>query len=185
MLITAVLFYLDQQGIFPWALLACALHEWGHYAAIWLVGGQVVRLRLTAVGGEMQLSSRNVLSYGQELTAVLAGPAVNFGIAFLTSMLAKKDVDSAFLFAGLNLSIGCFNLLPAYPLDGGRAIYILVSMLWSPEAAQRVTHLLACVTALVMLAVGAALLWKTGYNFALLMVSFWMLTSMLRTQNYG
>lgn len=180
LMIAAALFYLDDQGIFPWAMAACALHEWGHYAAVRLMGGQILRLRLSAVGGEMQLSSRRVLSYSRELTAVLAGPAANLAVAFLVSTLTRSGGETAFLFAGLNLVIGIFNLLPAYPLDGGRVIKLLICILWSPEAAEHAVRVLTYITALVMLAAGGILLWKTGFNFTLLMVSLWILMGTIR-----
>lgn len=47
--------YADQQGLLLPALAGCALHELGHLAAIWGLGGSVRRLRLTAVGAEIQM----------------------------------------------------------------------------------------------------------------------------------
>ena len=55
LLLTATLYYLDGDGVVAWALLACALHELGHYAAVRLLGGRVEFLRLTCVGAEMRL----------------------------------------------------------------------------------------------------------------------------------
>lgn len=64
--------YADQQGLLLPALAGCALHELGHLAAIWGLGGSVRRLRLTAVGAEIQLE--RPMSYPGELAAALAGP---------------------------------------------------------------------------------------------------------------
>lgn len=182
LLLGAALLYLDTQGIFPWAMLACAVHEFGHYAAVKLLGGRLLRLRLTVMGGEMQLSPRYPLSYGRELAAVLAGPAANLAAVFLAVSPAGGGGETAWLFAGLNLAIGCFNLLPADPLDGGYALKLLLSVLLSPQAAERAAHMLSCITALLMLAAGVALLYKTRYNFTLLIVAIWILLSALRPQ---
>ena len=57
--------YADQQGLLLPALAGCALHELGHLAAIWGLGGSVRRLRLTAVGAEIQLE--RPMSYPGEL----------------------------------------------------------------------------------------------------------------------
>ena len=56
LLLTAWLNYLDRQGVVPLALLACALHELGHWAALRALGARVRRVRLTAVGAEMGVS---------------------------------------------------------------------------------------------------------------------------------
>ncbi|MEI3140912.1 MAG: M23 family metallopeptidase [Lawsonibacter sp.] len=55
-LLLAWLNYTWTQGLVPLAVVACALHELGHYAAIRAVGGEVKRIRLTAVGAEMELA---------------------------------------------------------------------------------------------------------------------------------
>ena len=73
--------YADQQGLLLPALAGCALHELGHLAAIWGLGGSVRRLRLTAVGAEIQLE--RPMSYPGELAAALAGPAANLAAAWL------------------------------------------------------------------------------------------------------
>lgn len=46
LLLTAWLNYLDRQGVVPLALLACALHELGHWAALRALGARVRRVRL-------------------------------------------------------------------------------------------------------------------------------------------
>jgi Zn-dependent protease len=183
LLAAAILLYLDGEGIFPWALLACALHEWGHFAAVRLTGGRVESIRLTAAGGEMRLSARHVLSYGSELFAVLAGPAANLCTAALLPALIKGN-ETGWLFAGLNLVIGLFNLLPAYPLDGGRALNLLVLLLWTPEAAERITKAAAFLTEVPLLMAGTALLCGTRRNFTLLMTGVWLLAGTLRVRKF-
>ena len=76
-LAAAALFYLDTENILPWALLACALHESGHYAVTRLAGGGLAYFRLTAVGGDLGLDPARPLGYAGEMAAILAGPTVN------------------------------------------------------------------------------------------------------------
>ena len=56
LLLTAWLNYLDRQGVVPLALLACALHELGHWAVLRALGARVRRVRLTSVGAEMEVA---------------------------------------------------------------------------------------------------------------------------------
>ena len=78
----------------------------------------------------------------------------------------------AALFAGLNLALGCFNLLPVGRLDGGRALHCLLSMSIGPAAEGGGgpgpgPHRL-------LLALGVLLIgW--GGSFTLLLVALWLL----------
>ena len=112
----------------PLALLACALHELGHWAALRALGARVRRVRLTAVGAEMEVD--RTLSYGGELLAALAGPGANLALA-----LAFSPLTGGGLFAGLNLALACFNLLPVGQMDGGRVLRCVLAWLMGPARA--------------------------------------------------
>ena len=87
LVLLGLLFYLDQGvDLLGAGLLACALHELGHWLAIRLLGGRIARLRLTAVGAELALDGTRPLSYGRECIAALAGPASSL----LTAELAAR-----------------------------------------------------------------------------------------------
>lgn len=53
-------------------LLAAAVHEGGHYLVLRLLGAEVIAVRISVFGAEMQVRGR--LSYGGDLAATLAGP---------------------------------------------------------------------------------------------------------------
>lgn len=165
LLLLAWLNYLDRQAVVPLALAACLLHELGHYAAIRLMGGDVRLIRLTAVGAEMNLMGP--LGYWQEGAAALAGPAVNLLLARLFCFWERGQ-----LFAGLNLVLGIFNLLPVCGLDGGRALSCAVSLLAGPDTARRVGEWLTVAVSGVLMA-AALLLIGRGGNITLLLVALW------------
>lgn len=125
----ALFFFLDQDGVAPWALAACAVHELAHVACLHLAGGTIKYLRFTAFGAEIEGQSGMRLSYGGELLSVLAGPGSNLLLAFLSARAGERW----YLFSGLNLSLGLFNLLPVPGLDGGRALRLLAVMLFERE----------------------------------------------------
>lgn len=163
--------YLDRQGIVPMAMAACLLHELGHWAVIRLLGGQISLVRLTAVGAEMVL--RCPMGYWQEGVSALAGPGVNLLLALIFCAWPGGAV-----FAGLNLVLACFNMLPAGRLDGGRALYCTLALLAGPEWAGRIGRCLDGIWAAVLLVCGA-LLARFGGNITLLLVSLWLLTAAL------
>ena len=92
-------------------LLAAAAHELGHLLALRLCGGRIERFSLRAWGVKIKAAP---LPPGRELLCILAGPA-----AGALTVLAR-DWFPELALAGL-LQTG-FNLLPIYPLDGGRAV---------------------------------------------------------------
>lgn len=178
LLLAAVLYYLDDQGFILWAGLAAALHELGHLAAIYGLGGRVTRLRLSVTGAEMTLSAAQTLGPVALILAALSGPVTNLAFASLSAGLGAYFGENAFLFAGLNLSLAAFNLLPMEQLDGGQALGQLVTLLWSPQAAERTMRVLSKLMAAALLLGGIVLLWATRANFTLLVTAMWLVASL-------
>jgi len=177
LLLAAALYYLDSGGILPWALIACGLHELGHYLAIRLLGGRVTLLRLTCVGAEMRLSARYPLSPGRQILAALAGPGVNLALALAFARLAVRLGPEAWLFAGLNLALGVFNLIPVAQLDGGRVLRNLLLLLGTEEAADQAMWWVSLVLAGGLAVSGSLLLLRGRANGTLALTALWLLLS--------
>lgn len=149
----AVLWYFDGGRVFWSFLAAIAVHELAHAAVLLLLGGEVRGLRL----GFAQLTLRTgFLSTRTELLATAAGPGVNLLSACLLGRAAPR-------FAAASLLLGAFNLLPVYPLDGGRLLCALLRLRWGLAGERAALYVsVACGAALVALALYAALHFKTG-----------------------
>jgi Zn-dependent protease len=104
------------------------LHELGHALMARRYGIATEDITLYPIGGVARLS-RMPRSPGAELLIALAGPAVNFGI--VAGLLTLKALGPWGFFADcmllLNLVLGLFNLIPAFPMDGGRVLRALLS----------------------------------------------------------
>lgn len=173
-LLLGLLFYLDQGfGLLGWGLLACALHELGHAVAIYALGGRAERLKLSAAGAELTLSPAKPLSYGRELAVTLAGP----GASLLTAWLAAGR--GLFLLAGLSLGQGLFNLLPLLPLDGGRALSLLLAFRAGEDRAERALETVTAVLSGVLAGCGLILLRQFG-NLTLLITAVWLASGALK-----
>jgi Zn-dependent protease len=112
-------------------LTGCVLlHELGHGLVARRFGIRVLDISFWPLGGMARMSAMPEEPRVEALVAI-AGPAVNFALAglalavFLVMSLAGASVDAVALvgmFGGLNLTLGTFNLLPAFPMDGGRIL---------------------------------------------------------------
>lgn len=117
------------------ALLACfvcvVLHELGHCFTAMHYGIGVRRILLMPIGGMAEFDSIP-REPRREVWITVAGPAVNFAIAAglwlaLPPIPDSTDRVTSWLEFGhlvlqWNLLMGCFNFLPAFPMDGGRLL---------------------------------------------------------------
>ena len=124
-------------------LFTCVvLHELGHSLTARRFGIGVPRILLLPIGGMAEFDSIPRQPQ-RELLITLAGPAVNFAIVlalwpFVTMPASWADGELPLTFSGLgwelllvNLVMGCFNLLPVFPMDGGRILRALLAMRWT------------------------------------------------------
>lgn len=99
------------------AFAAAFVHELGHYLAVRLLGGQVLGGSICFRGARMETLP---MSAGRELIAVLAGPAASLLLLFLIRIFPRVAI--------CGLIQGIYNLLPIYPLDGGKALRCLMAL---------------------------------------------------------
>lgn len=144
--------------IFILAVFGCVvLHEMGHALMARFFGVGTRDITLLPIGGVASLE-RMPRQPHQELAIAVAGPAVNLviaPIAFLVAMLvAPLSATMSALFVQLavvNLALIVFNLLPAFPMDGGRVLRSILVMRMPYENA---THIAVKVGKVAAIAFG-------------------------------
>lgn len=129
------------EGVgFIGAVFACVvLHELGHVAAASRYGIRTPKITLLPIGGVAELE-RLPEKPSEEIVVALAGPLVNVviasflvvalgttvGVDALTSMDNPRVAFVARL-AAVNIWLVLFNLIPAFPMDGGRVLRALLA----------------------------------------------------------
>lgn len=109
--------------------IALSAHEFSHFAAARMLHVRVEALDLMPFGGALTMENPYRISRWQLLGVSLAGPACNLVGLFLSAALAWWNVlppKFALELIRANVMLMAFNLLPALPLDGGRAVYALL-----------------------------------------------------------
>lgn len=153
-------------------LASVALHELGHALLARGYGGAVDGILLFGLGGVTQMTAMPKRPR-HELLVALAGPAVSLLVAAAAwlgfSLAASAGLPSvAFacaLLGAMNAMLAVFNLAPAFPMDGGRALRaVLASWLGEPRA----TRIVVAVAR--GMAFGFALLGLFGGGFMLILV---------------
>src|SRR5262245_22208539 len=125
----------SEGVVFILAVFACVvLHEFGHIAAARYFGVRTPDITLLPIGGVARLE-RMPEEPAQEFVIAIAGPLVNVAIAVLIfvalggtaaieQMAVIEDPRTNFLvrLAGVNVFLVLFNMIPAFPMDGGRIL---------------------------------------------------------------
>ncbi len=173
---------------FVLAIFTCVvLHEYGHALTARRYGVKTEKITLLPIGGVASLE-RIPDDPKQELWVALAGPAVNVVIALILWVIIpvgylsfergiwgiiapSTDVTSAggFLASlfGVNVSLILFNLIPAFPMDGGRVLRALLALKLGKVKATRIASNLGQILALGFVFMG---LFLTPFNPVLVLI---------------
>ena len=120
-------------------VISLILHEIGHALAFRFFGSNSITIYLTGFGG-LCISHRGAPTVGRDIVVIAAGPAMNLLLcvvayyapdalqAVLPGALdggARPSLLGLFIVATVHVNFGLFiiNMLPIFPLDGGRLVY--------------------------------------------------------------
>ena len=149
------------------ALLAFCLHEAAHLLTAKRLGFRVPEWKLLPFGATMRLAAESGVS--GEWAVALAGPFSNWiaaAGAALMLQLFPGAVPILQPFFAANLGMGVLNLLPVYPLDGGRLVRSISERRLSVRHARLISAIASgvCCTLLLAAAVCLAVTGTVGYT---------------------
>jgi Zn-dependent protease len=156
------------QSIYVLALFVCVvMHEYGHALSAKKYGVTTQDIIILPIGGVARLNKMPEKPF-QEFIVAIAGPAVNVVIAivlyiakyFLETYLNTHDTESFWLTAIYeffetllisNIFLVVFNMIPAYPMDGGRVLRALLSIRLGRTRATKIASVLGQIFAVLFI----------------------------------
>ena len=180
-----LLIFFGQGFLFFNYLVTIILHELSHAYVAKRLGYNIQNIKLTPFGICLNLKS-SALAPEDEVKIAIAGPVCNFAIIlFLFALwwIAPATYNNTYLFCYANLVTCLFNLLPAFPLDGGRVFRALLRKKFDEKTAYKVcqiVNIFLCVLLIIMFVLSAFF----QVNFTYLFVVFCLFPSQNASHNY-
>lgn len=184
----AIIFYFTKQiEIYALLMIFAILHEMGHLVCGLILGFKPKALKIMPLGISIEFSvicndynkkvkNANILSLKKMIIA-LAGPITNF-ILVSIFLILKKHINpfwcNQIIYA--NILIAIFNLLPIYPLDGGRCIKLLIHILRGNKQSREYTNQISniCVILITMIS-SIGIYYYKNIAILLILIYLWIL----------
>ena len=132
--------------------LNAVIHEAGHFIVARRIGYDFLQLRLMPYGAELFGENDQFLEY-DEVKIAIAGPLTNFLLCmFIVASwwIFPSGYDFSMDLCVASLVLGVFNLIPAYPLDGGRILVCVLSQKLGRLKAVRTAKIITQVFAIIL-----------------------------------
>ena len=181
-----IIFYFTKQiEIYAMIMLFALIHELGHLLAGILMGMKPEKIELMPFGVSIsfkikveeynkKIKKGNMLEIKKILVA-LAGPLTNFLIIIIASNI-NIDLFKALIVIYTNFLIMIFNLLPIYPLDGGRILKGILHISFGKRKSEKYINNISKITVIIITAITSILiLYIQNISFILIDIYLWYL----------
>lgn len=157
--------------------LSALLHEFGHYCKAQKLGYMLVKVQLMPYGAVI-VGDISGIRFKDEISVAIIGPIVNLFIGFLCVALwwIFPDLYSFTQeIAIANFSLFFINLIPAFPLDGGRVLLAGLSCIIKRKKAVVICKTVSCLCVLGLIALFIVSAIKGQTNVSILFFAFFIL----------
>ena len=181
-----ILFYFTKQiKLYAMIMIFALIHEFGHLLAGVIMGMKPEKIEVMPFGVSIsfkinvdeyneKIKNGNVLEI-KKIIVALAGPITNF-IIILISCNLNLDLIKSMLIIYTNFLIMIFNLLPIYPLDGGRILKGILHIIVGKRNAEKYINTISKIMVIVITAVSSILiLYIQNISIFLIDIYLWYL----------
>ena len=173
----------SQVEIYIILMIFAIIHELGHLIAGLILKFKPEEIKLTPVGLQIKfkvykensekIKEARVLNIKKAIIS-LAGPLTNLIIAIILIIIGKFNINiqTKYIYQIIiyaNLLIAMFNLIPIYPMDGGRFLNELLKIAIGNKKAYKITYIVSK-TILILLTAFSSILILYIHNIALVII---------------
>lgn len=178
-----ILFYFTRQiEIYAFIMIFALIHELGHLVAGILLGMKPEKLELMPFGVSIafkidpkeynqKIKKGNILEI-KKIIVAFAGPITNFLIIILTYKLNLELVKSIMIIY-TNFLIMIFNLLPIYPLDGGRILKGIMHINLGKRKSEKYINIISKITVISITAISSILILYV-HNISIFLIDIYL-----------
>ncbi|MGE4284074.1 MAG: site-2 protease family protein [Clostridia bacterium] len=162
------------------------IHEFFHLAAARYLKVNIEAIKIMPFGVTLKIKNNYIKKPEHEIIIACAGPFSNLLMivaAYILKVYYLYDTDDMTFFIFANFIIGGANLVPAVPLDGGRILKAVLTLHWGFVRAFNFTIYITKVICLLSFVAGAYILYITGLNSSILMISIFLIFNIVNEQN--
>lgn len=170
-----IIFALTHQiEIYGWIMLFAFIHELGHMFA-----GIILKLKPKSLSFMPFGISITFETYEYEklieikkILIAIAGPLTNLIVCIITAFLHIEDKTKELIIYS-NILIGLFNLIPLYPLDGGRILKGMIRLKYEKIQSDRIVNKISNILIIVLTAIASIMILYLK-NIAILFVIIYL-----------
>jgi Zn-dependent protease len=154
-LVLGLAFLTRQVELLAAYIVALVLHELAHYFVAKKLFFQCTKMQLSAFGAVLYGEFDDARGKNQFLIAI-AGPLCNLILALLCAAVWWIEPETyvfTLTFAEANIGMAAVNMIPAYPLDGGKVLLGLLEAKYSPTKAMAIVKAVCVVLSLILFAI--------------------------------
>lgn len=158
--------------------LTALLHEYGHASTAEKLGYKMNKISLMPYGAVINGAIEG-LSYKDEVFVALMGPLTNLAVCvFFVCLwwLIPESYPYTETIVFSNLSVAAINLLPAWPLDGGRIFSAALSLATTRKKAMLIVKITGILCSAALFALFVFSIIKNNINISVLFFALFMLT---------
>lgn len=166
-----------QIEIYVWMMLFAFIHELGHMVAGILLKLKPKSLKLMPFGISITFETYDYkkLIEKKKIILALAGPLTNFLIAIFFAIL-HIDINLKETIIYSNILIGIFNLVPIYPLDGGRILKGVIRSKFSEMKSDEIVNRISNLIIVLLTAISSiAILYFKNLAILFVLVYLWII----------
>ena len=181
-----ILFYITGQlGEYAVILILAFVHELGHLLAGIILGMKPAKLELKPYGISIsfkinpndynkKIAKGNLLELKKAIVAC-AGPVTNLLIIIITLNL-RLNIFTSLLIIYSNILLIIFNLIPMYPLDGGRIVKSLIYLFLGKKKAEKYTNNISFIFLIIVTFMGSvATFYFENMAIFLIIICLWLI----------